>query len=412
METPEQLYAQVFWRITASFGEIATFRQVANHGYPQARVAVLAETKQLVRDFVTDPHYDKWLTDKQGFLNAVGGMESFAESSAARKLEIFKSSVDAASLVFAHSVVDAAAQDLTRIVATIDPASFEERLGKKTFSLDEIKSFSYDQLRRLKIDELVSATERKSLLEKCDLLHSLCKPDAKFEFIRHFQFDRERLEHLDLLRHRVVHEPRIATVARVSDAELLFLKNSAIHLMGLLNFRHKLKMDPSGVQGAMRVPDAVDFRVRMSHSPEKCASKDEPENLGLTQWLHGIRWRRLLRKPWFNFRRKSTPQLNNQKIGPTRTSFSRSFATSTIANPRPLAPLGRQTPRRPRAFDDQSKHTLEFRFLFLTLSEAKVATTAIGTEVRYDCGQRSATKQGAFSQLTCLERCSHRHTGN
>jgi hypothetical protein len=50
----------------------------------------------------------------------------------------------------------------------------------------------------------------------------------------------------------------------------------------------------------------VDFRVRMSHSPEKCASKEEPENLGLAQWLHGNRWRRLLCKPWLNFRCKST----------------------------------------------------------------------------------------------------------
>jgi hypothetical protein len=56
----------------------------------------------------------------------------------------------------------------------------------------------------------------------------------------------------------------------------------------------------------------------MSQSSEKCASKNEPKNLGPAPWLHGIRWRRLRCNPWLNFRRKSTgslPTALDKKLG-------------------------------------------------------------------------------------------------
>jgi len=74
------------------------------------------------------------------------------------------------------------------------------------------------------------------------LMHCICKPD-KSAILRDYRFDRERIQRIDGLRHRIVHETFGSPIENVRD-DLEYMERTQVYLSALITHRYGLKRGP------------------------------------------------------------------------------------------------------------------------------------------------------------------------
>lgn len=240
----EDLFSRTWFRTLDRFFMILSFRKVAAMGLPLASVEVLRESTEGVNDLMTNPENDKFFLDKEGAIKAGGGVDAMATQMANKQLANFESAKDAASLVFAHSILDAAALDYCRVTSVVSRSSWAALVQKKKLELQEIREATYDQILQEKVEEYLQALDRQSLLTKIDRLFAVCKPPEKFAPIRDYEFDRVRLTDFDNIRHEIVHGEVPNKPLPNGDADIWFLLSSANYLMAIVNEGFGLKVNP------------------------------------------------------------------------------------------------------------------------------------------------------------------------
>ena len=145
---------------------------------------------------------------------------------------IFKSSyasLDAAVLVFYHTLLDATAFDYCRVTVLHAPSDWVQNLKSTQVQLLETKSKSYDQLLHAKLGERLEKLERESLLTKVDRLFARCNPPSGWSPMVGYEFDRERIKRFDDQRHEIVHGKALGkplTLFQVSDENLLYVQKT------------------------------------------------------------------------------------------------------------------------------------------------------------------------------------------
>ena len=161
------------------------------------------------------------------------------------QLKNYKASVDAASLIFAHSIIDNAALNYCRCCALANHNDWDKFVEKKKISLEELKKLSIDEIFSKKVYEYIDSLDRESLLLKADRLFQICQPPSGFTPLHNYAYDRERLVQLDEMRHEIAHKSSSVPMLPAGDEDILFLQQTANFFMALVNSKYKLKIDPN-----------------------------------------------------------------------------------------------------------------------------------------------------------------------
>jgi len=248
MNDSNKILKDTFDRIAAGFGEIADFRRITVLGRRSARDVVEMENAEIARAVATDPSYRELFTDADELLRVMGGESGFSSKVTEFQVTRYDLAVDSASLIFAHSIVDAALYDLCRATAYARPEAWEPFVEKRTFAVAEIKGRSFESLLIEKIGLLLIDLERKSMMEKADQLFRLAKPTRDFEPIKSYAFDRERLSSLDQMRNDVVHVKSARIPLPQGDEDILFLRRTVLYFVAMVSryFGVRIIANPSG----------------------------------------------------------------------------------------------------------------------------------------------------------------------
>ncbi|MBI2585901.1 MAG: hypothetical protein HYW28_08530 [Rhodospirillales bacterium] len=237
-------FTHAFHISNAKFMNINSFRRVAEIAIVTASKQVLDEAYATANSIFHDPEYDDLFVDKQGALKAVGGIDQLAVDQAKFQLQLFRDSVDAASLVFAHSILDGVAFEYCEIVAMLDSTLFEGWIDDRQIRLKDMKGKTYEDILSEKVGRFLKELEKDSLLKKTNLLFTLGQPPKDFAPVRGFKFDRERLEKLDIKRHEIVHEKIDTAPLQKGEDDIRFIRDTANFLMALVSKRFGVKIDP------------------------------------------------------------------------------------------------------------------------------------------------------------------------
>jgi hypothetical protein len=156
--------------------------------------------------------------------------------------------VDAATLIFYHSILDGVALDCLRVTALQAPRDWEEDLAGAQVGLLEVRDQAYDSLLQSRIDKRFEALERESLLKKVGRLFARCKPEPNWSPMHGYAYDRTRIKQFDDQRHAIVHGAAVGkplTLFPITDESLFYLSRTGMFLVGLINMRYGLQIDPS-----------------------------------------------------------------------------------------------------------------------------------------------------------------------
>lgn len=250
-------YGEVFLTLTRRSVDTNTFRRLSEIGLPHAEEHLLLQFVKFVSELVGGPDFDKYFLDREAALDYFGGVGGMAASMTSNELSAYQRSIDTASVVFAHSAVDAATSELCWITAFSSPDDWEPFVGAKKVSLSEVREFGVENLWAVKTSDHLKALERESLLKRVDRLFRLCQPEQNFEGVLGFRFDRDRLKRLDELRHRIVHQDVDESAFVTVEKDLEFLFQSGLHLWAMVNAKYGVKVDVRNFVGLsdFKLPD-------------------------------------------------------------------------------------------------------------------------------------------------------------
>ena len=244
MATPaEILFSETHGRTLRAWSTVSIFRQVVHAGFAAATKAKTKEAEFLYDLVMTDPDYMKLVTDVEGFRKAMP-KERFVELGVTHSAETANNLLNAATVLFGHSMVDGAAFDYCRVTALHAPNDWEPDLSNKQVALSMLRERSTEEILRLKLEALLEDLEMKSLKEKIDRLHARCRPEKGWSPMNGYAFDPAGIECLDVLRQNLVHGNALGREIKDADGEFDYMNRTCWYFMGLVNMRYGLRLDP------------------------------------------------------------------------------------------------------------------------------------------------------------------------
>src|SRR5262249_36314127 len=149
--------------------------------------------------------------------------------------------ISAATILFAHSMVDGAAFDYCRVTALHAPEDWEADLLNKQVPLSLAREKSFAELRQVKLDTLLDDLEMESLEDKIDRLYARCRPERGWSPMHGYAFELARINRLDKLRQDIVHGEALGKPIEHVDDEYDYMNRTCMYFMGLVNLRYGLK---------------------------------------------------------------------------------------------------------------------------------------------------------------------------
>jgi hypothetical protein len=176
--------------------------------------------------------------------------------------------LNAASLVFAHSILDDAVTTYCRISASVDPDAWERYISERKISLAEVKeSGTFENCRSLLIKRYVVDLEGKSLRRRLDVLNALCQPppERRANQTSWYKYDPEQISALDQRRQDVIHRVNLRETASNIEADLEYLSQTCIYAGNLIIVKYNIPFDGEAMDEAIktfRAPTETALHIR------------------------------------------------------------------------------------------------------------------------------------------------------
>jgi hypothetical protein len=246
MSTAEDVFSETFGRFMSNWSFIFSLRHISEVVLPLAPKTLAPANAEIVEIFAADPNYNKifvnldgsWSPWSEKFKGSMSADITAIEVSNARK------AIDAASLVFAQSMLDDSAWSYCQVCALIAPQDWEPFVEAKKIDFAAVRSKSSDAIRDELVQVALSQLERESLLKKVDMLFRLCNPPKGFAPIDNYIFDRDRLEAIDNKRHLIIHANGLKAELQNIDDDLEYIRETSVFLMGLVHQKYGVQIHP------------------------------------------------------------------------------------------------------------------------------------------------------------------------
>jgi hypothetical protein len=245
MLTPaEQLFSETQGRILRAWSTVSIFRRFVDAGFDAAKQAQIKDAETLWNSVISDPQYTKLVYDVDQFRKTFP-KEKFAEAIAKQSTEMTTNLINAATILFGHSMMDAAVFDFCRVTALHAPDDWKVEVSNRQVPLSKLREQPLETIEAAKLNEFLADLEMKSLAEKIDRLHARCRPKNNWSPMVGYVFDREKIKRLDLLRQGIVHGDALGQPIADAAGEFLYMHRTCWYFMGLVHMRYGIRMDPS-----------------------------------------------------------------------------------------------------------------------------------------------------------------------
>jgi hypothetical protein len=253
MPSAEDLFSITFGRFLKNWTFIISLRQVANVALPIAEHALADIHTDYIDRIAVDPEYKKLVVRidggeadwDEGFKTLMRtGMTTTAMANAT-------SGIDAASLVFAQSILDDCALSYLKVCSLAAPQDWEPFISDKKVDYKDLQGKTTEEVRAVLIQSKLDKLEWESLLLKVDLLFKLCTPEAGYSPINNYTYDRDKLKRIDDDRHGIIHRDCIGKPVANIDDDLDYISKTANYLMALVNHKYGVHLN---VLKVMNIP--------------------------------------------------------------------------------------------------------------------------------------------------------------
>jgi len=170
----QELFDQTFGRTMKVQQFIWSFQSYMALGRPSVAEAIAAQMDEFARDFIASPNFG---TEEQQKA-ALEPLETQVSGATLDTIHNAHVAAEAACIVFAHSLIDAAVLDYCRVSAMLNVEDWVSEVLTDKVTLQQARSTDLDVLLREAVEAYMKRLANKSLLAKIDVLQTVCKPGS------------------------------------------------------------------------------------------------------------------------------------------------------------------------------------------------------------------------------------------
>ena len=156
--------------------------------------------------------------------------------------------IDAASVVFMHSLLDATLFSLCLISHDVNPNDWLGFVKERQLKIGDVLANGQDAAMKIVSRDYVSSLERESVIKKSDKLHAICKPPTDANYASNYAFSRDALESFDKLRHDIVHGLKFGAEIPKVEEKLDFALKTGVYFSRMVGEKYKLGLEISKEQ--------------------------------------------------------------------------------------------------------------------------------------------------------------------
>ena len=150
---------------------------------------------------------------------------------------------DAATLVFAHTLLDIHTSECLEILIEFDPTNWFDEVKNEKVKVESLLSAGVDEVLRDAVRKYKSCILKESITERIEALHRHCKPKGKHTInSQPYTYDAQRIKAFDQRRHGIIHKADMRTGFDL-DSELQYVESTCIYLGLLVGDRLSAKWD-------------------------------------------------------------------------------------------------------------------------------------------------------------------------
>jgi len=235
-----------------SMGNVFSHRMVVSLGGSQAELGYRHYFSEVIDKMRPGREYEKYVVFPNDFFRT-GQDEMMLNKAVESAISNARRMTDAASIVFAHSILDAFSGDLLTLGIQLDESRYFRFISERRIKVSEVlagepSALDAERVRdwlTIKVKELVeNELKRESLCKKIDCLHSICKPESEFLKGGDFRYDRSRLQKVDKKRHNIVHGLDFASNLDSIAEDLDYIMSTGVYLTFMVAMGFNLKILP------------------------------------------------------------------------------------------------------------------------------------------------------------------------
>ena len=237
----DQEFTVVFRRINNGWAIIDSLRNVAALGMPYAKKIVDVQHKSFVSDLADSGQLEKLIIGIKDAGDLKKTADFVRERLTEQTMKNASYSVDAASLVFAHTVLEDEINSYLGITFHFAPDFWRDRVKKDPFDLEAVLKHGLDNVVGSFIQKKIWSIRRNgSLVTKANLLLAICKPSEQDPY---YAFDQEKVKSIDKLRQNIVHGELLGSEIADIDDKLSCLRNAGFYFFKLMHNTFGLRID-------------------------------------------------------------------------------------------------------------------------------------------------------------------------
>src|SRR5580704_9986572 len=227
--------------MTSGWAIIDSLRNVAKLGMPYAKKIVDIQHKSFVSDLSDSGQLEKVIIGIKDADDLKKTADFLCEKLTEQTMRNASYSVDAASLVFAHTVLEDGINSYLGITSYLGLAFWKDWVKNKQFDLEAVVEHGLDEVvGKIIRKEIWSIRRNESLVKKANLLLAICKPSAPDPY---YAFDQEKVKAIDKLRQDIVHGELLGSEIADTDEKLSCLRNTWLYFFKLMHNTFGLRID-------------------------------------------------------------------------------------------------------------------------------------------------------------------------
>jgi hypothetical protein len=246
MQTAEEVLSKTYVSFMKNWGLIQSLRHVAEIALPIAKEQLAQQNTALVDSMSKDPDFKKIVVMKDG-TEAEWSKEVkmfFGTGMTDTSIGNFTAAIDAASIVFAQSILDDCALSFLRVCAIAAPADWDPYVNDRRVDFNTIKAKNPDTIREGLVIAKIEQLGMESLKKKIDLLFALTQPPRDFDPLKNYKYDPDRIEKIDRVRQSIIHRDGMGKPLTDVEENLEYVMKTVSFLLALVNMKYGVKIDP------------------------------------------------------------------------------------------------------------------------------------------------------------------------
>lgn len=249
MPTAEEIYSETYASFLRSWSVIDSLRQVTEIALPVATEKLSHANETLIEAMSMDPDFKKIIARTDGTETEWSDeiKQLFHTGMTTASIANFTNAIDAASIVFAQSVLDDCALSLLRACAKVAPDDWEQYVRDRKVDFTSLKEKTPDTIREELVNAKIDQLGMESLKKKIDILFALTQPGGNLDLVKDYTYDADQIERIDKLRQHFIHHGGIGEPITGVDDDLQYIKRTVSFLIALVNKKYKIQIDPRAI---------------------------------------------------------------------------------------------------------------------------------------------------------------------